>query len=101
MTKRVETAMLFFMKKQVPSSSPQTYPAVEQLIDSEDFSHINEVFSQAYGELTEIAHKKGGFGKSRDAKKVMQSLELTMDLFRELLEIKYSLKAAQQKAQKK
>ena len=101
MTKRVETAMLFSMKKQASSSAPKTYPEVEQLIDSEDFASVNEVFSRAYTELAEIADKKGGFGKSRDAKKVMTALELSMELFRELLEIKYSLKNSQQKAQKK
>lgn len=89
------------MKKQAPSSTPQSYPEVETLIDSEDFSEVNKVFSQAYAQLAEIAEKKSGFGKSRDAKKIMQALELSMELFRELLEIKYNLKAAQTKAQKK
>lgn len=67
------------------------YPRVEKLIDTEDFSEINEVFEGFYAELAKsVAHKRG-FKKSRDAKKVMKAMELVMDLFRELLAIKYRI----------
>ena len=68
------------------------YPAVEALIESEDFDDVNEVFAKAYDDLAEIFRKKRGLKRSRDAKKAMTSLELTMELFRELLALKYELK---------
>jgi len=69
------------------------YPAVEKLIESEDFSTINRVFEAAYDELEAISRKKRGLKKSRDAKKAMKAIERVMDLFRELLEIKYQIQA--------
>lgn len=67
------------------------YPAVEKLIETEDFDEINSVFEKAYGELLEISRKKKGLKTQKDAKKAMRSLELTMELLRELLAIKYRL----------
>lgn len=67
------------------------YPAVEKLIDSEEFSQINRVFEAAYAELEAINRKKRGLKKGRDAKKAMRAIEHIMDLFKELLEIKYRL----------
>jgi hypothetical protein len=71
------------------------YPRVEKLIETEDFTEINEVFETAYGELAEMAGHKKGLKKSREAKKVMKSMELAMDLFRELLAIKYQIEEMQ------
>lgn len=67
------------------------YPNVEKLIDSEDFSEINKSFETAYNELSEIARKKSGYGKGKDSKTAMKSLELVMDLLRDLLALKYKL----------
>lgn len=67
------------------------YPAVEKLIDSENFDQINKVFEAAYQRLGEIDRKKKGLKKGRDAKKAMQAIEHVMGLFKELLEIKYRL----------
>ncbi len=77
------------------------YPAVEKLIDTEDFDAINLAFEEAYGELFEMSKKKRSFGTQRDIKRVMKSLELTLDLFRELLAIKYRLQDEMAKAKKK
>lgn len=77
------------------------YPAIEQLIDSEDFGHFNEVFEKAYNELVEQAKIKRGLKKSREAKKAMRSIELVMELFKELLEIKYRLLEMMKRMQKK
>jgi len=77
------------------------YPAVERLIDTEDFNEINSAFEKAYGELDQIAKKKKGFKTQKDARTAMRSLELTLDLFRELLAIKYRLQEeAAKRAQK-
>ena len=75
-----------------------SYPAVEGLIETEDFSELNAVFEAAYAELLAITKRKKGFKTQRDAKKVMKALELTLDLLRELLAIKYHL---QEEASKK
>ena len=69
------------------------YPEIEKLIDSEDFSEVNKAFEKAYGELDAIARKKSGYGKGKDAKNAMKSLELVMDLLRGLLALKYKLQA--------
>lgn len=71
------------------------YPRVEKLIDTEDFTAVNETFEKAYAELAELARHKKGLKKSRDAKKIMKSMELVMDLFRELLALKYQLQEMQ------
>lgn len=77
------------------------YPAVEKLIDTESFDDLNEAFESAYAELFEISKKRKGLKTRRDAKKAMKALELTLDLFRELLAIKYKLQEEAEKAQKK
>ncbi len=77
------------------------YPTVEKLIDTEDFDAINLAFEEAYGELFEMSKKKKSFGTQRDIKRMMRSLELTLDLFRELLAIKYRLQDEMAKAKKK
>ncbi|MBI2341924.1 MAG: hypothetical protein HYU98_04245 [Deltaproteobacteria bacterium] len=69
------------------------YPAIEKLIDSEDFNQINAIFEKAYSELSEQAKVKRGLKKSREAKKAIKSIELMMSLFKELLEIKYKIQA--------
>jgi len=70
------------------------YPAVEKLIDTEKFDEVNEAFEDAYSQLALIAKKKGGMKTQRDVKRAMKALQLTMDLFSELLSIKYRLQEA-------
>lgn len=67
------------------------YPAIERLIDTENFDQINAAFETAYNELYDISKRKRGIKTQREAKKAMKALELTMELFRELLAIKYRL----------
>jgi hypothetical protein len=67
------------------------YPAVEKLIDTEDFTELNAAFEAAYADLFDISKRKKGLKTQRDAKKAMRSLELTMELLRELLAIKYRI----------
>lgn len=64
------------------------YPAIEKLIDSEDFDEINTNFGQAYRELETTAKQKG-LGKSREARKAMKALEKAMDLLAYLLKLKF------------
>lgn len=74
------------------------YHAVEKLIDSEDFTNVNRVFETAYSELEDIARKKRGLKRSRDAKKAMKAIEQVMDLFKELLQIKYQIQTMIERA---
>ncbi len=67
------------------------YPAVEELIDSEQFEPLNQVFTTAYEQLDQLAKAKGGLKTRKEAKKAMKSIEVVMDLLRELLAIKYRL----------
>ena len=77
------------------------YPAVEKLIETEDFDAINLAFEDAYAQLHDISKKKRGFGTQRDIKRAMRSLELTLELFRELLALKYHLQEKMEKEQVK
>ncbi len=88
----------------MPTHSPQKtqygqagYPAIEKLIDTEDFDELNAAFEAAYAQLMEITNSKKGLKTQREAKKIMKSLELTLDLLRELLSIKYRLQEQAQK----
>jgi hypothetical protein len=74
-----------------PKGTTAGYPEVEYLIETEDFAEINEKFKIAYEQLEGIARHKRGLKKSREARKAMKAMELVMDLFRELLTIKYRL----------
>ncbi len=67
------------------------FPEIEKLIESEDFSKINQSLTAAYEELEKVSKARGGMGKSRDAKKAMKAIERVMDLLRELLKVKYRL----------
>ncbi len=69
------------------------YPAIEKLVDSEDFDALNHNYGQAYDELEKLAKQKG-VGGSRDSKKAMKALELVMDLLKYLLKLKYEYLAS-------
>ena len=77
------------------------YPEVERLIDSEDFDELNEAFESAYAELNGLGKKKKGMKTQREVKKAKRALELTLDLFRELLAIKYRLQEEMEAEQAK
>ncbi|MFO1464580.1 MAG: hypothetical protein U1F66_12470 [bacterium] len=67
------------------------YPRIEKLIETEDFDAVNKSFGHSFEELEKIAKQKSGLGKGKSAKKAMRSYELTMDLFKELLKLKYQM----------
>lgn len=92
--------MLEFTKRQGETVLSAGYPAVEKLIDTENFGEVNKAFEKAYKELDEINRKKKGLKKGRDAKKAMKAIEHVVDLFKELLEIKYRLQEMMDQAGK-
>lgn len=79
------------------------YPRIEKLLDSEDFEPLNKSFTQSYEELEKISRQKAGLNKSKQAKKAMRAYQLVMDLFKELLRLKYDMIEAtkKQEGQKK
>ena len=93
--------MLEFSEREGKRVLSAGYPAVEKLIDSENFDDINKAFEDAYQELDLLSRKKRGLKKGRDARKAMKAIEHVVDLFKELLEIKYSLQEMLEKAQVK
>lgn len=83
-----------------PSHGVAGYPEIERLIETEQFDDVNQTFAATHEALARIASKKGGFKKSGEAKKAMKAIELVMQLFRELLTIKYQLKERFAQSQK-
>ncbi len=71
------------------------FPAIEKLLQTEDFDRINRNFTVAYEALEKVGKGKGGLGKTREARKAMKAIERVMDLFRELLKKKYEALAAE------
>lgn len=67
------------------------YPRIEKLVETEEFDAVNKSFGESFDELQKIAKKKGGLGAGKTAKKAMRAYELTMDLFKELLRLKYQM----------
>lgn len=78
------------------------YPRIEKLVETENFDEVNKSFGQAYEELNKIAKSKSGLGKGKSAKKALRAYDLVMDLFKELLRLKYQMiEAYEKKAGKK
>lgn len=75
-------------KSTVPSCG---YPAVEALIDSENFEPINQSFAKAYGALDDVVKKKKGLKTVAEAKQAMRAIDRVVELFKELLSIKYEI----------
>ena len=73
------------------------YPRIEKLIETEKFNEVNASFGKAYEELSQIAKSKSGLGKGKSAKKALRAYELTMDLFKTLLKLKYQMIEAEEK----
>lgn len=77
--------------KQQEESLTAGYPRIEKLVETEEFDAVNKSFGESFEELQKIAKKKGGLGAGKTAKKAMRAYELTMDLFKELLKLKYQM----------
>ncbi len=73
------------------------YPRIEVLIETENFDQVNKSFGTSYEELIKISKQKSGLGKGKSAKKGMRAYELAMDLFKELLKLKYQMMEAMKK----
>ncbi|MBI2337219.1 MAG: hypothetical protein HYU97_10725 [Deltaproteobacteria bacterium] len=67
------------------------YPRIERLVETEQFEELNESFGKVYQELEKISQLKSGLGKGKLAAKAMKAIDLTTELFKELLKIKYQM----------
>ena len=78
------------------------YPHIEALLDSENFDKLNASFSQGYAKLTAVIDNKSSTIKAqKDARLAMKAYELTTDLLKELLKLKYVVQEQMKKTQKK
>lgn len=85
------------------AQQPKTlgYQKIEELLESENFDGLNQSFGEAYQKLQAIMDDKGaGLKKHKEARKAMQAYELTTDLIKELLKLKYQILENQKKEQK-
>ena len=68
------------------------YPHIEALLESEDFDRINKTFSDAYQKLEKIAKDSSlGLQARKNAQEAMQAYELTAELVKQLLQVKYNI----------
>lgn len=75
-----------------PKENPLGYPLIEKLIQTEDFSKINQTFSTSYDLLEKMLKtKSGGMAKQKKIRAALKAYDLTIDLVRELLKTKYEL----------
>jgi len=77
------------------------YPQIEKLIDSENFEALNKSFGEGYANLEKILGDSSvGVKKQKAAAKAMKAYELTTDLIKELLNIKYELRRLKKEQEK-
>lgn len=91
-------------KKTSPTNTEKRfgYPHIESLLDSENFEAVNKNFGEAYQKLTACINSKSTPIKTqKEARLAMKAYELTTDLLKELLKLKYVVQAQTQKNQKK
>lgn len=68
------------------------YPIIEKLVQTEDFSKVNESVSGCYDTLEKmLKNKTGGLKRQKGIRSALKAYDLTIDLIRELLKTKYDL----------
>lgn len=71
------------------------FPALERLMETEEFDDLNRTFIEAYDVLEKISLAKPSarmdVEKKKSARKIMRALELTMNLLRDFLQVKDDL----------
>lgn len=77
---------------QQPKKERLGYPLMEKLIETEGFEKINQTFSACYDTLERmLKNKTGGLGRQKLIRQALQAYDLTIDLIRELLKVKYQM----------
>jgi len=71
---------------------PLSYPIIESLVQSEDFSKVNTSVTGCYETLEKmLKNKTGGMSKQKKIRAALKAYDLTIDLLRQLLKTKYDL----------
>ncbi|MBI4412426.1 MAG: hypothetical protein HY541_08085 [Deltaproteobacteria bacterium] len=71
---------------------PLGYPTIEKLIETEDFSKVNQTVSACYDKLEKMLKgKSGGLSRQKGVRAALKAYDLTIDLLRDLLKIKYDI----------
>lgn len=92
----------------MPKQSPQRpqrrllgYPIIEKLIETEDFNKVNKTMSACYDTLERmLKNKTAGLQKKKHIRQAIKAYDLTIDLIRDLLKIKYEIMQRAQKEAK-
>lgn len=92
----------------MPKQSPQRpqrrllgYPIMEKLIETEDFAKVNKTMSVCYDTLERMLKaKSSGLQKKKHIRQALKAYDLTIDLIRDLLKIKYEIIQRAQKEAK-
>ncbi|HBF13556.1 MAG TPA: hypothetical protein DDW49_09295 [Deltaproteobacteria bacterium] len=94
------------MAAQQPKSNPSPkqsmgYPTMEKLLETEDFTQLNQSFKSCYETLERMFKSKagGGLGKQKQIRQALQAYELTTDLIKYLLEVKKRMVEAAKSSQ--
>ncbi len=77
------------------------YPIMEGLIETEDFTKVNATMSACYDLLERQLKQKGGLAKQKKIRQSLQAYDLTIDLIRFLLKMKYDMAAKEAKTKDK
>ena len=71
---------------------PLGYPVIEKLIETENFSRVNQTVSACYDKLEKMLKgKSGGLSRQKAVGGALKAYDLTIDLLRDLLKIKYDI----------
>lgn len=77
------------------SSSKKTlpgYPIIEKLIETEDFSQVDQTMSVSYEALQRLLKQRtGGMKAQRQVRQAVKAFDLTLDLMKILLKTKYEM----------
>lgn len=69
------------------------YPAIEALLDTEDFAAVEASFTSCYETLERLLKDASGVKKSGQIHKILKTYELTVDLLKHLIKTKYEMAA--------
>ncbi len=81
---KIDSKLDKFLELEVASH----FPEIENILQTENLKSVEKSFSEIHSSLETVSGGRGGFGKSQNARKVMKSLERTLDLLKELLKMK-------------
>ncbi len=81
------------MARQTSSSTSLGYPTIEGLLETEDFSKLEEGFEDIQSQVAGIISEKTASARTkRRAKLALGAFETALDLIKELLEIKEQIR---------